>query len=175
MFSKLLCPIDGSDHSRKALELAIDIAQKYAAGLIILHVPHRSGNAEALQRFAEIEGLAKHVNVELDRLRAMDFRVGVQTESAFEEAGLSSRLLIEVGQHIVDEARRQARESGMHSVDIRLEGGDPVSRILQTIDEEGVDCVVMGSRGLGDLKGLFLGSVSHRVANRAPCTCIAVK
>ena len=140
MFSKLLCPIDGSDHSRKALDLAIDLAQKYAAELIILHVPHRSENIEALQRFAEVEGLAKHVNVELDRLRAMDFRVGVQTESAFEEAGLSSRLLIEVGQHIVDEASRQARESDLRKVEVRLEGGDPVGRILQTIDEEAIDC-----------------------------------
>lgn len=38
-----------------------------------------------------------------------------------------------------------------------------------------IDCVVMGSRGLSELQGLFLGSVSHKVANHAPCTCITVK
>lgn len=175
MFNKLLCPIDGSDHALKALDLAADMAQKYDAELIILHVPHRAENAEALRRFAEVEGLAKHVNVELDRLRTMDFRVGVKSESAFDEAVVSSRLLIEVGQHIVDEASERARRKGLEKVDIRLEGGDPAGRILDTIRDEGIDCVVMGSRGLGDLQGLFLGSVSHKVSNHAPCTCITVK
>jgi len=175
MFRKLLCPIDGSDHARKALDLAIDIAQKYASTLIILHVPHRAENVEALQHFSEVEGLAKHVGVELDRLRAMDFRVGVATESAFQESSISSQLLIEVGRHIVDEARDHAKAGGLKQVEVRLEGGNPADRILQVIREEHIDCVVMGSRGLGALRGLFLGSVSHKVANHAPCTCIAVK
>ena len=30
-------------------------------------------------------------------------------------------------------------------------------------------------RGLGDLSGFFLGSVSHRVAHTADCTVITVK
>ena len=175
MFHKLLCPIDGSEHAEKALDLAIDLAKKYAAELIILHVPHRSENIEALERFAEIEGLSKHVNTELDRLRAMDFRVGVHTETAFEKAGISSRLLIELGQHIVEQARGYAERNGLEKVEVRLEGGDPAGRILECVGEENIDCVVMGSRGLSELKGLFLGSVSHKVANQAPCTCITVK
>ena len=35
--------------------------------------------------------------------------------------------------------------------------------------------VFLGSRGLGDAKGLLLGSVSHKVMHLAPCTCVAVK
>jgi len=175
MFKKILCPMDGSEHARKALDLAIDIAKKYSAQLIILHVPHRSENIEALQRFAEIEGLTEHANMELDRLRAMDFRVGVMTEDVMRDAGISARLLIEVGQHIVDQAREHAKGLGLKNVDVRIEGGDPANRILESIVEEKIDCVVMGSRGLGRLKGLFLGSVSHKVTNHAPCTCITVK
>ena len=34
---------------------------------------------------------------------------------------------------------------------------------------------MLGSRGLSDATALFLGSVSHKVANRASCTCITVK
>jgi nucleotide-binding universal stress UspA family protein len=33
----------------------------------------------------------------------------------------------------------------------------------------------MGGRGLSDTGALFLGSVSHKVANHAACTCITVK
>ncbi len=140
-----------------------------------MHVPHRSENIDALQRFAEIEGLAEHVNTEISRLRSMDYRIAVATGSAFQDSGVSPRLLIEVGQHIIDGAKGHAEQKGLENVDAGLEAGDPADKILECIDKEKIDCVNMGSRGLNDLKGLFLGSVSHKVTNRAPCTCIAVK
>ena len=175
MFNKILCPIDGSDHAYKGLDLAIDMANKYNAKLVLLHVPHRSENIGALRRFAEIEGLAPHVNKEIDRLRSLDYRVTVATDTAFQDSGVSPRLLIEVGHHIISVAKGRAERSGLENVDSLLEVGDPADRILKCIDKENIDCVIMGSRGLNDLKGLFLGSVSHKVANRAPCTCITVK
>ena len=33
----------------------------------------------------------------------------------------------------------------------------------------------MGSRGLGDIGGLLLSSVSHKVSSLSGCTCIMVK
>jgi len=175
MFKKILCPTDGSDHAYKALDLAIDMAKTYDAELVILHVPHRSENIDALRRFAEIEGLAPHVNTEIDRLRSMDYRITVATDSAFQDSGISPRLLIEVGHHIIGGAKGRAKRKGLENVDAHLEVGDPADRILECIDAEKIDCVIMGSRGLSDFKGLFLGSVSHKVASRAPCTCISVK
>ncbi len=38
MIKKILVPIDGSDHSRKALQYASDIASKYKAIVYLLHV-----------------------------------------------------------------------------------------------------------------------------------------
>jgi len=175
MFNNILCSIDGSDHSNKALNVAIDLTKKYDARLVILHVPHRSENIDALQRFAEVEGLAKHVNTEIQRLQSRDDRIALATGSAFQDSGISPRLLIEVGQHIIDGAKGHAERKGLDNVNARLESGDPADRILRCVDEENIDCVVMGSRGLSNIKGLFLGSVSHKVANRAPCTCITVK
>lgn len=175
MFNKILCSVDGSDHSHKALDLAIDLAKKYGSPLVILHVPHRSGNIDALQRFAEIEGLANHVNTEIKRLQSMEPGLNMATGTAFQDSGISPGLLVEVGQHIIDGAKGRAEQNGLEIVDARLGGGDPADSILRCIDEENIDCVVMGSRGLSDIKGLFLGSVSHKVANHASCTCITVK
>ena len=175
MFTKILFPTDGSDHANKALDLAIDMAKKYNAELVILHVPHDSENIEALQRFAEIEGLAPHVNKEIDRLRTIDYRISAISDSAFQETGIAPRVLIEIGHYIIDDAKSLAERNGVKNIHTLVEVGNPADRILKCIDSEKIDCVIMGSRGLNNLKGLFLGSVSHKVANRAPCTCITVK
>ena len=53
--------------------------------------------------------------------------------------------------------------------------GDPASRILETAAAEQADMIVMGSRGLGGLKGLLVGSVSNKVNHLAKCTCVCVK
>jgi len=41
--------------------------------------------------------------------------------------------------------------------------------------EFAADMIVMGSRGVSDLKGLVMGSVSHKVMQLAPCTCVSVR
>lgn len=175
MFNKILCPTDGSDHAYKALDLAIDLAKKYDAELIVLHVPHHSEDIDALRRFAEIEGLAPHVNPEIDRLRSLDYRVAVSTDTSFQDTAISSRVLMDIGRYIVDGAKARAQQKGLENVDARLEVGNPAARILKCIETDDIDCVIMGSRGLNNIKGLFLGSVSHKIASRAACTCITVK
>lgn len=51
---RILVPIDGSDHAEKALEFAIDLAQKYAAEItVITVVPH---GALGFQEFRVYDG-----------------------------------------------------------------------------------------------------------------------
>ena len=71
--------------------------------------------------------------------------------------------------------KARALQKGLENVDARLEVGNPAARILKCIETDDIDCVIMGSRGLNNIKGLFLGSVSHKIASRAACTCITVK
>ena len=52
--------------------------------------------------------------------------------------------------------------------------GTPAEAILTAADKEKADLIVMGSRGLGPVKELLLGSVSHRVATHASCPTLIV-
>lgn len=52
-------------------------------------------------------------------------------------------------------------------VDTVLAKGSPAQAILHAADSTGADLIVIGGRGLGGVKGLFLGSVLHAVAQRA--------
>lgn len=53
--------------------------------------------------------------------------------------------------------------------------GDPATEILATAGRLGADLIVIGSRGLGALKGVVQGSVSQKVAQAAACPVLIVK
>jgi nucleotide-binding universal stress UspA family protein len=46
---------------------------------------------------------------------------------------------------------------------------------LDIADRENADLIVVGSRGLGRLRELLIGSVSHKVAMLAKCPCLIVR
>jgi nucleotide-binding universal stress UspA family protein len=53
--------------------------------------------------------------------------------------------------------------------------GDPASAILEVANVRNSDVIVMGSRGLGRLAGLLLGSTSQKVVSHAPCPVLIVR
>lgn len=56
-----------------------------------------------------------------------------------------------------------------------MKEGHPASVIVETASEGNYDLVVLGSRGLGGLKKLFLGSVSNAVAQETDVSVLIVK
>ena len=59
-------------------------------------------------------------------------------------------------------------------VSSRLESGRPAEMVLAVAEEEKADMIVLGSRGLGPVKELLLGSVSHRILAHATCPTLIV-
>ena len=53
--------------------------------------------------------------------------------------------------------------------------GVPSDEILAFINENNIDIVVMGGRGLGAIQGFLMGSVSQSVLESAPCGVVIVK
>ncbi len=53
--------------------------------------------------------------------------------------------------------------------------GSPAVVILDFLEDHPVDLVVMGSRGLGVVKGVLMGSVSQYVVEQAKCPVLVVK
>ncbi len=56
----------------------------------------------------------------------------------------------------------------------RLELGSPAEVIVTAAEQDGVDLIVMGARGVGPIKERLLGSVSHRILTLAPCAKLIV-
>ena len=56
-----------------------------------------------------------------------------------------------------------------------VKSGHVARSILEVADEEGSDMIIMGSRGLGLLKGVLIGSVSQKVIEEAKIPVMVVK
>lgn len=72
---------------------------------------------------------------------------------------------------------RAVEAVGKTSAEIHTEliEGSPAEAIIEVAKTRGSDVIVMGSRGLGRLTGLVLGSTSQKVVSHAPCPVLIVR
>lgn len=146
MYKSLLVAVDGSKQSKKALSLACHLAKQDDAEVHLVHVP------EALPHEATLIWGIGAVAVE-------DSRKDLET----------------TGQKILARAELEARELGVTRVHTHLAQGEPARSIIRQAETLGVDVIVMGSRGLGNLAGLMMGSVSHKISHNAKCGVIIIR
>jgi nucleotide-binding universal stress UspA family protein len=175
MIKHILVATDGSDNARKALEMAASIAKGFGARLTILHVLLHGSRAEEASQLAEAEHLVRHVSaVAMPELANVP---GSMTDlfRAAQSNQETARIISVLGDRIAKNAAEKAQSLGVQDAQIRVQRGDYAETILDTANDIGADMIVLGSRGLGGLKGLLLGSVSSKVAQNAKCTVMTVR
>ncbi len=147
MINNILVPRDGSIHAKKAIDYACDLASKYGATVYLMHVIPQSEIPEGLDKYMEVERIEQP----------------------------PEQVLKKIGDGIIEAGLTQAKASGAEDVKSSVVIGDAAEKIVEFAKENGVDMIIMGSRGLGGIKSLFLGSVSSKVCHAAECTCVTVK
>jgi nucleotide-binding universal stress UspA family protein len=149
LIRKVLVAVDGSENSDRALDFALDLAEKYGAALTILNVSEPPAMGAV-----PIEPMT--VSGESMVVFAKDLR-------RFHE-------------DILSKAVAHAREVKPNvSVSSKLREGDPALEIVAEAKEDGVDVVVVGHSGLGRVREFLLGNIGEKVAHLAPCSVIIVR
>jgi nucleotide-binding universal stress UspA family protein len=146
MLSNILVAIDGSKPSTQALEMAIEMAKKFDAKLHLIHVVREMQLPPELQHFAELESVR----------------------------GTRQDVLNTIGERLVNQGKRVAETNGVTSVESDIGTGDPANAIIGYANRNGIDLIVLGSRGLGQVEGMLMGSVSRKVSNLATVPCMVV-
>ena len=79
----------------------------------------------------------------------------------------------EDGERLLDRVQSLLRmHAGPTTTQLRI--GSPADVIVSMAEEQKVELIVMGARGLGPVKERLLGSVSHRILTLAPCATLIV-
>jgi nucleotide-binding universal stress UspA family protein len=142
--SKVLVGIDGSDHSFRAAQYALEISKKYVAKLIAVTVTYMPAKSRMSQQEA--------------------IEVG---------AGLSE---MDKAKTWFESFTQSAREN---KIDLKTElvnSQRPVDYvILEYAEKEGIDLIVVGTRGRSGLSKIVLGSVASRIVTYSHFPVLVVK
>jgi len=174
----ILVPTDGSMAAEKALDLALDLAQKHDADVKLLHVLLRDKEPDELLRLPELSEAEGDV---VSELHACEHCPEAQrtVEELMGERNVPKRpapesLLRQIGAHVLKRATAHAAERGVSAEMLELADGAAAPSIKAAAEATNADTIVMGTRGLRQIEAVTFGSVSQEVCRLVGCTCIAV-
>jgi len=155
LFENILVPVDGSDHSLRALETAIQIAKKFKAKLTLIHVYQVSVRPVVIPEPTTLTPPP----------------VTVITSAEVSKVAEAAR---EAAMKILKDGEEKAKAAGL-DVEIMLKEGSASQEILKAVKEGNFGLVAMGARGISKLKEILVGSVSDDVIRNASCPVLIVK
>jgi nucleotide-binding universal stress UspA family protein len=145
MFNKILVPIDGSKYSSRAIAAAADMAKQQEASIFLLHVIR---------------------NMSLPKEIMAMIRAGEVNQSRME-------ILEDSAEIILDNAQEKLKEAGISGAERAYLIGDEATMIADYAEQNGIDLIVLGHRGLNP-GGELLGSVARKILNTTDITCLVV-
>lgn len=143
---QLLVAVDGSEHSDRAAVFAAEMAVAYGAALTIINVVQTP---------------------------VVPILIAPQDEMHIWSEGRD--VLEDAAEEIVSAAAQRAEDLGVEQVSTVVKVGHPSSTIVDFAAGTGADVICIGRRGLGNVSGILLGSVSHAVGHLAEQTVITVR
>lgn len=153
MINKVLVALDGSEPSQRALDYAIEFADKWNAELNMIAVIPRV----MLPIFPD-EGF------------------GATPLAAARDFGQYQERMRSIYQNVLAEAEAKVRR--VHpdlKVVTKLEEGRPSATIVDFAENNDIDLIVIGSRGIGGITGWILGSTSRNVVHSCTKPILIVK
>jgi nucleotide-binding universal stress UspA family protein len=148
---RILCAVDGSECSRWGVQALEALADREPENVTLLHVIDPS----ALRA-----GRNRNPVANTRALAAMDKAGGI----LLREAEQSARVAL-------GQAATGPRTTLRHVL-----AHGPIARtIARQARRVKADLILIGSRGLSDIRGFLLGSISRQIASIAPCSILVVK
>jgi len=155
LFESILVPLDGSEHSLRALDVAVQIAKVFRAKLTLIHVYSATVRPIILPEPATL------------------IPSGVPAITA-EEVTKVIEAARGAGERILADGRQRAEACQLKAKTL-LKEGQTTQEIIRTAKEEKSDLIVIGARGVSKIREILLGSVSDGVTRNAPCPVLVVK
>lgn len=146
MFASILVGTDGSATAATAVHYAIDLARELGARLLVVSAYEAVANQRLRGEAVEVpKDLQWMVNPRDDVLA------------------------------MLDGAKADANAAGVTAVETFARQGDAADAILDVAEEQRVDLIVVGNRGMTGAKRFLLGSVPNKVSHHAPCSVLIVR
>jgi nucleotide-binding universal stress UspA family protein len=147
IMKKLLVAYDGSDASKRAIQVALQNAQKDDEVTLLTVIPAELTESSFTKML----------------LPTIDMSSMVQTGS-FKEKTMKSLSTV-----------KDELEPHVHRVHTVVESGDPADEILLTAKKEAADVIVLGYKGYGKEGRFLLGSVTDKVVRYAGVSVLVVR
>lgn len=143
---RILVPTDFSESSDKAIQEAIDIAEKYHSKVYVLHVIDKG-----VQQCA------------------VDYCLPIEVVEQFENESVNAS-----NQKMRQEVSKLNKNEAVE-IEFDVKKGVPYDEILNEQQSNGIDLIVMASHGRTGLSRFMLGSVADKVVKKANALVLLVR